>query len=196
MDTLITMGSYWIRFTPSTSDAQNVYTLGSIKYVLDTHFHPERYIIAHEVASSVHFHIALWSSVSYRSNEALKYQLKKYLIGQVYISGKEIQEKLKVIAYCLKDGHYLQHNVSVTDFLQAASISKPKIKYDDLIAKIEADYQGDDKKLARDIFDAYVKTNKKVYLPHIRAQMLLIKLKSEKYGTFKEYLVDKILNDL
>ena len=185
------MGSYWIRFTPSNPEA---YTLGTVKYVLDTHFVTEKYVLAIEKAASTHFHIALWTTDKYKSNDALKYQLKKYLEGQVYISGKEIQDKIRVIAYCFKDGQYVTKNIDVMTFLQAASISKPKLKYDDLLQTAEKEYSGDDKNFVRNLLDAHIKTNKKIYLQHIKAQLLLTKLKKDQYGTYKEYLVDKIVD--
>lgn len=183
--------SYFIRFTPTDP---TVYSLDIVRYVIDTFFMPEKYVIGREKASSEHYHIALWN-MDY-TPEALRYQLKNRLKGQIYISGKEIEDKIKSIAYCFKDGDYIDHGLSIMEFLQATSISKPKIKYDDLLAQAEELYDGDDKKFTRNLLEAHIKTNKKIYLPHIKAQVLLTKLKKDRYGTYKEYLVEKIIDYL
>lgn len=85
--------------------------------------------------------------------------------------------------------------MNVGEFLQACAIRKPKIRYDDLLSAAERDYSGDDKKLIGQIIDAHVLTNRKVYLPHVKAQVVLIRLKKEKYGTYREYLIDKLMNE-
>lgn len=180
--------SYFIRFTPTT---QNIYDLGMLKFVLDD-FEPTKYVIGKEQASSEHFHIAVWGIKV--TPEVLRYQLKKRLEGQIYISGKEIVEKIKAIAYCLKDGNYTTKGLEINEFLQASSISKRKVKFDDLLKQAEEDYNGDDKRFVRKLIEAHVATNKKVYLQHIKAQLLLTKLKKEQYGTYKEYLVEKIID--
>lgn len=181
------MTSFFLRYTPHETDAD----LDIIRQVLDQ-LEPTKYVVAREKATHEHYHIAIWGVK--RTPESLRAFLKLKLIGKWYISGKEIEDKVKAIAYCIKDGDYTYHNLDVNEYLQANSISKKKVKYDDLLATAEKDYSGDDKKFVRSLLEAHVATNKKVYLPHIKAQLLLTKLKYDKYGTYKEYLVDKIVD--
>lgn len=186
---IIKMTSFFLRYTPHQTD----HSLLSIQSVINQ-LEPTKFVVAREKATHEHYHIALWGVK--RSPESLRAFLKLKLIGKWYISGKEIEDKVKAIAYCIKDGDYIYNNLDVNEFLQANSISKRKVKYDDLLATAEKDYSGDDKKFVAALIDAHVRTNRKVYLPHIKAQLLLTKLKFDKYGTYKEYLVDKIMDSI
>lgn len=183
--------SYFIRFTPSTPTA---YSLGALKYVFEYHFEKTSYLIAEEKAAHTHYHIALWGIKL--TPETLRYQLKQRLEGQIYISGKEIEDKVKAIAYCIKDGNYISFNLDALALIQATGISKRKLKFDDLLLQAETDYQGDDKKFLKQLIEAHVKTNKKVYMQHIKAQLLLTKLKKDTYGTYTQYLIEKIIDNM
>lgn len=184
------MSSYFIRFTPFDD---RVNDLASVTATIDK-LEPSKFVVAREQAKREHYHIAVWGVK--RSPESLRAFLKKDLEGQIYISGKEIQDKIVAIAYCFKDGDFIHQGLDVNEFLQAHSISKRKVKFDEELAKIEAAYQGDDKQFLRDILDLHARTNKKPYLQHIKAQLLLTKLKYEKSKTHREYLIEKILDSI
>lgn len=182
--------SYFLRFTPLKPEDYNLKTVSVVFRMFD----PTKLVVAREKASHEHYHIAIWGIT--RTSQNLRAYLKNVLEGQIYISGKEIEDQLRAIAYCLKDGDYYAQGLSIIEFLQASAISKRKIKYDDLLQEAEKEYDGDDKKFVRKLLEAHVKTNKKVYLPHIKAQLLLTKLKKEQYGTYREYLVEKIIDNM
>lgn len=184
------MSSYFIRFTPFDDRTND---LASVTATVDK-LEPSKFVVAREHAKREHYHIAVWGVK--RTPESLRAFLKKDLEGQIYISGKEIQDKITAIAYCFKDGDYIHQGLNVDEFLQAHAVSKRKIKFDDELSKIEEAYEGDDKKFIGDILDLHAKTNKKPYLQHIKAQLLLTKLKKDKYGTYRTYLIDKIIDNM
>lgn len=184
------VSNYFIRFTPTDPTDHSLKTITLVFKQYD----PVKLVVAKEQGTREHYHIAIWGVT--RSSANLRAHIKTQIDGEVYISKKQIVDQLRAIAYCLKDGNYYTYGLNVIEFLQASNISKPKVKYDDLLAEAEKEYDGDDKKFVRKLLEAHVTTNKKVYLQHIKAQLLLTKLKKEKYGTYREYLVDKIIDNM
>lgn len=183
--------SIFARFTPDNPD---IHSLDSIEDFIKNY--TDTYVFSYEIeASRPHYHLALFD-VSI-STELFRNHLKK-LEGQVYISGKDIADKVKTIAYTIKDGLYRYCNLDVNDYLMANSIKKKKIKYDDRLKEIEQSYlRGliDDKALVTQIVEAHIQSNKKIYIQHIKAQLSLIKLKNTKNQTYREILINKILED-
>lgn len=112
------MHSYFVRITPyktlSYEDIETVLTDLDIS----------QWFICYEEASRPHYHLCLWSV---RGVENLRYQLKNKLNAQIYLSGKEIEDKLKAIAYCMKDGNWKQKNVNILDIMMAKTITKKKL---------------------------------------------------------------------
>lgn len=182
--------SYFIRLTPDCSADVNL----DIVFKLFKNYDPTKLVVAVEQGTREHYHIAIWGVT--RSSANLRANIKLHLDCQVYISGKDIENSVKAIAYCFKDGNYKYMGLNIDEFLQAVSVSKPKLKYDKILQEIDRDYDGDDKKYLSKVFQAHVDTNKKVYMQHIKAQLLLTKLKHDKYGTYKTYLIEKIIDNL
>lgn len=181
------MSNYFIRLTPD--EPSNLKFVSSIFHDL-----ANKYVVSCEQDPREHYHIAVWGVN--RSSDNLRAYIKTKIKCQLYISGKEIINKLNTIAYTIKDGNYTYHNLNVDELLLSVSMAKPKIKFDAELEKIDKAYDGDDKKYLAQVFDLHVRTNKKVYMQHIKAQLLLTKLKYDKYGTYRDYLIEKIIDNI
>lgn len=181
------MSSYFIRLTPEQST-----TLREVSSIFEEI--ANKFVVSCEQDPREHYHIAVWGVN--RSSDNLRAYIKAHIPCQVYISGKEITNKLNTIAYTIKDGNYVFKNLNVDELLLSVSMSKPKIKFETELEKIDKAYDGDDKKYLAQVFDLHVRTNKKVYMQHIKSQLLLTKLKYDKYGTYKNYLIEKIIDNI
>lgn len=182
------------RFTPDKPDNCSLDIL--IEFLKN---YTNTYVVSYETdASRPHYHFAIFKVEV--STELLRTHFKnKFIPGQLYLSGKNIEDKIKTIAYTIKDGLYKSNLLDINDFLMASVISRPKLKYDNLIHDIEDEYlKGSltDKQLVSKILQAYIDTNKKVYIQHIKATALLIKLKKESNKTNKDLIIERIIEDL
>lgn len=187
------MASHFCRFTPQSPT----------DYTLDIVFDHLKelctaFIVSYETdANRPHFHFALWNTQY--STETLRARLKRVLHGQLYISGKDIENKINAIAYIIKDGLFRSFNVDAVAYLSACQVTQKKVKYDDLVKEIEIEYNKsliNDRQLIGKLLDSAVKCNRKIYLNHIKAQALLIKLKKETNKDKREFLIDKIIDDI
>lgn len=182
------------RFTPDKPDEHSLDTL--IEFLKN---YSNKYVVSYETdAKRPHYHFAIFNVET--STELLRTHFKsKYKPGQLYLSGKNIIDKIKTIAYTIKDGLFKSNGLDVNDFLMASVIARPKVKYDNLMKDIEDEYlKGslNDKQLVSKILDAYLQTNKKIYIQHIKASALLIKLKKESNKSKRDLLIERIIEDL
>lgn len=177
--------SYFVRITPKdeTSFDDMVNIIDSILLI-------KKYFICYETASRPHYHLCLFC---HRTPEALRYQLKKYIEGQVYISGKEIQSQVKAIAYCMKDGNWRQRNINILDIMTAKAISKPKENFDTDLEKLTSNETLSLKEIATELVNIYVKYNRKIYRQHLKAHLDLIR--SKRCNEYKDNLIKYILDD-
>jgi len=175
--------SYFVRITPynSISFEDIIEVLHSIDI--------QKYCISYEEASRPHYHLCLWSP---RSVENLRWNLKQAINGQVYISGKEIQDKVKAIAYTIKDGNYRQNGIDIHTFLMANQIKHKKVKFDDELKLITDDLQLSGRSLIGAIIDLHVKCNRKIYRAHIRAIYELAMCKRDK--NFRSETIERIFS--
>lgn len=174
--------SYFLRCTPR----QEV-SLETFKSLV-TRF-TSSYIISREEASSVHYHIAIFKVQL--GPELLRYHCKQSIPGQWYISGKDVQSQIKAVAYCMKDGNYIYNGLDVNTILMAKSISKPKVKFDEELEKISNIEDKPIEDIVDKIIDLYIRTGRKIYIQHIRAQVELIRAK--RCSTYREILRNKII---
>lgn len=176
--------SYFIRLTPrgalSYEDIIEVIESIGIK----------KWFICYEEASRPHYHACLFSD---RGVENLRYQLKAKINAQIYISGKEIESKIKAIAYCMKDGNYRQQNIDILTIMSAKQLSKPKEKFDDELKVLIDDKDSSLRQIAKRIIDLHIKYNRKIYRAHIKATMELIRLK--RCPDYREKFIDFILDE-
>lgn len=183
------------RLTPE-DEFQATYNLALISAVFD--IFSDKYFIAYEVeASRPHYHFLVHTELS---AEALRYRLHKELYCQVYISGKEVRDRVRSIAYCMKEGTWIQKGMDINDILLASATSFKKNKFDDILKDIIKEYQDevikDDKWLVGKLVDANIKCNRKIYPQHIKSLALLLKLKSAPDNRTREHLIEKIVDEL
>lgn len=177
------INEYFVRITPTGVLSYEDITTSLSSIGID------KWFIAYEEASRPHYHLCLWTE---RSVENLRYQIKKHINGQVYISGKQIQDRVKAIAYCMKDGNYRQNNVNMLEVIMAKQISTPKIKFDDELKKI-VDSDLSTRDIVSSLIDLHIKCNRKIYRQHIKALMDLIRARKDR--TFREDLINYFLDN-
>lgn len=180
--------SYFCRFTPHSDTDYSLDKLSEFISQLSN-----KYVISYEQKPrNNHYHICLWDVN--RSPENLRYHFRTNLVGKVYISGKEIEDQVKAIAYTIKDGSYKSHGIDVFTWMAALRTTKKKESFDEDLTELTDRYSPnlyDDKWLCGGILELYKKFNRKVYTQHIRALMTTIKLKKDPH--YRDKLVDKIL---
>lgn len=150
-----------------------------------------KYVISLETTPRPHFHICLWAS---KSIENLRYHLKSRIDGQIYISGKDIEDKIAAIAYTIKDGNYVYRGLDVAEFLLANSVSKPKLDFDQLIKDLTNKYDPrsmSDQSLIKSIIQIYIDCHRKPYRQHIRSLFDSIKLSKDR--SYIDRITEQIL---
>lgn len=182
------MSSYFCRYTPRKPEETTLDDMEAFIRELTDEF-----VISYEhLPRNDHFHICLWKVK--RSPENLRYHLKTHLVGQVYISGKEIEDKVKAIAYTIKDGSYRSSGIDVFTWMSAMRTTHKKVKFDDDVKELTERYDPqlyNDEWLAGGIIEIYRKHNRKIYVQHLRA--LLQTIKMHKDSNYKLQLIDKIV---
>lgn len=176
--------SYFLRLTP-----RNPTCLDAIRNIIDPLSY--KYVISQEETPRVHYHICMWC---HKSIENLRYHLKQRVDGQIYISGKDIEDKINAIAYTIKDGNYVHRNLDITEFLLANAVTKRKLKFDDLIDQLKDEYNPStmsDQTLVRKILEIYTKCKRKPYKQHIRALYDTIKLSKD--SRYIDRMVEQII---
>lgn len=181
-----TIRKYFVRITPSVG-----YGLQQLKEVLDT-LSIERYFICEETATRLHYHACIYTK---RSAESLRYQLKRYIQGEVYISGRDIEDQVKAVAYCMKDGKWLQKNMDVNTLLMAQTVTRKKeAKFDKALNDIIDDINLGTRQMVRAIVQLHVKHNRRIYPQHIEAMVRLGEAKRSR--DYTERLVDRIVREI
>lgn len=83
-----------------------------------------------EQAHHTHFHIYLELDTQEEYTDAfrnaLRRNLSKLFCGYIRISGKQVEDKIRNIAYILKDGYYKTYKIDWLTFLEAKKTSHPK----------------------------------------------------------------------
>lgn len=174
--------SYFIRITP-----YKTLSYEDIEKILEN-LDITRWFVCYEEASRGHYHLCIWSL---RSVENLRYRLKQEIEGQIYISGKEIEDKIKAIAYCMKDGNYRHKNIDILSIMSAKAVSKKKVTFVDELSNIST--EGTPRHILTRIIDLHIKYNRKIYRQHIRALLDLLMCKKD--STYKEELIKNILGE-
>lgn len=175
------MNGLFLRITPVDS-----MTLEDIKNIIEPLC--KSYLISIEEASRVHFHIVMYTD---RSVEDIRYQIKKKQGLQVYISGKQIEDKVKTIAYTIKDGNYIFKDIDAFALMRATQVTYKKLTFD---KEIEAIKYWDDSSLFDDVLNLYQKYNKKIDKRHFINLLRTIKLKNS--SDYREQFKKNILYEL
>lgn len=176
--------SYFIRITPreSLSYEDIIEVVESIGI--------KKWFICYEEASRPHYHACLFSD---RGVENLRYQLKAKLNAQIYISGKEIESKIKAIAYCMKDGNYRQQNIDILTMMTAKQIAHKKEKFEDELKELIDDKETSIRTIVSKIIDLHIKYNRKIYRAHIKATVELVRAK--RCSNYREELIKYFLDE-
>lgn len=165
------MRGYFIRITPDDANM----TLYDMKDFLDLTLECQQYVVSREEASRVHFHVLLYVPLS---AERLRYRIKSCIEGQVYISGKDIQDKVRCIAYTMKDGLYKFKGIDVAEYLRAKQISHKKKKFDDCLRIIEQNYSRShaDEALIDELIQLHCDFKRRIYRHHLKALFESVKI--------------------
>lgn len=179
------MKGLFIRITPDDES-----TLEDIKTIIEDATLPDAYVLSREVASSVHYHLLVYTPFS---PERVRYRIKGSLSCQIYISGKDIQDKVKAIAYTIKDGHYVHKGLNVQEWLMAKQKTHKKITFEDAISTIEASYIKDrnDEVLVQEIIQLHIDFKKKIYRNHLKGWYETIRIRAD--NGYRDKVVKEIL---
>lgn len=182
------MPSFFGRFTPRDDTKYNLQILEEF-FSKFTH----KYVISYEQKPrNNHYHFCIWDVD--RSPENLRYHIKLSLEGHVYLSGKEIENKVNAIAYTIKDGSYKSAGIDIFTWMEAVRTSKPKKDFNEEYKKLVEHYDPNlhsERWLVGGLLELHKEFNKKIYINHIRALKDLIFLK--KQPNYREKLIDKII---
>lgn len=180
--------SFFGRFTPLPSAN---YTLDDMEDIISDY--TDQYVISYEQKPrNNHFHFVMLECV--RGMENLRYRLKSVLDGQLYLSGKGVEDKVKAIAYTIKDGNYKSHGIDVFTWMVALRTTRPKESFDEDLKKLIEEYtpiQHTERWLVSRLVDIHIKFNRKIYSQHLKALKDHVILKKD--PCYKEKYIDKIL---
>lgn len=180
------MPELFIRITP-----YDAVTFEDIEQLL-SYLKIERYVVSYEEASRPHYHIYVETKLSV---ERLRYQIKSKLNCQVYISGKEVQSKVKTIAYTIKDGNFRMKNIDVNEYLMAQRVSHAKPNFDKELKDILSKEWtcSEQRVLTTQVIDLYIKFNRKIYIQHIQS---VVRTALSRDKNYKNRLIDRVLESL
>lgn len=184
---------YFIRITPDEP-----VTLNDIQELVKSRLDPDKYVISEEYSHKnvLHFHIVLYSPFS---SDRIRARIKTALPCQVYISGKEIMDKYKAIAYTIKDGHYVHYNVDVFEMMKASQLSHKKERYDTALKDLRLEYKehSSDELMIRGLLDIYTKFGKRINRTHFmtHAQSIKYEVQTVSREALVQYTKDFIAFD-
>lgn len=176
--------SYFLRITP-----KEPLSFEDVEEML-SQLHIDQYFICYEEASRPHYHLCLFSE---RGVENLRYRIKSHINGQVYLSGRQIEDKVRAVAYCMKDGKWRQKNMDVHTMLMATATTHKKEKFEDDLKVLIEDKESSIRDIIKRLIDLHIKYNRKIYRQHIKALVELIRAK--RCPDYRQKLIDYFLDD-
>lgn len=179
---------YFVRLTPADNSERR--TMEEICTALEL-IGINKYFICEETATRLHYHLCIYTT---KSAESLRYQIKRYVQGQIYISQKDIQDQVKAVAYCMKDGLWKQRYMDVNVLLQAQAVShKKEAKFEKALNEI-IDTDQSTRSLVRALVELHVKHNRRIYPQHIEAiaRLSIVKHKPD----YVSRLIDRITESI
>lgn len=176
----------FIRITPNNGISM---TLDDIKITMEA-LKIDTYLASQEYTHKERLHYHIYLKTDY-TNERLRYQLKKLLSGQVYISGKDVIDKIQCLAYTIKDGNYIHNNIDILTLMSAKAKSFKKVTFEDELNNIQVRHS---EKYVQDILEVYAKYNRKIYPQHIQAYIRSQFVKNDK--AYRDRLAKFIYEDL
>lgn len=176
-------------------------TLNEIKTLLidDFPYNDLKFVLCREVAKHEHYHLYIQSSQEYsdKSRNCIRRYLREIFKGEIRISKRQVENPIRAIAYTIKDGNYITHNIDWWDFVQAKQISKPKAKgYSALISDFYSTV-GDksETKLVNEVIDIFDICNIPIDTFRIAKIVRLSRIK-QRDSDYRKRLVDKIIDDI
>lgn len=177
----------FLRFTPyDTVSFEEIENLLQ-KLKIDT------YVVSYEYEGVSRPHYHLYVETSY-TNERLRYQCKKHINAEVYISQEDVRDKIRAIAYTIKDGNYRLKNIDINTFLMAKQVTHKKETFQSDIDKLKSSGENNKMIVCRAVKDLYIKHNKKMYMQHMEALCRTILATNDK--TYAEDVVNQLYNKL
>lgn len=142
-----------------------------------------------------HFHLYITTSAN---TETWRQRFKREFEFRCRFSKENVRDRVRAIAYTLKDGNFVQRNVNVHDFLTAIQISHPKRKkFEAAMREIDEEFIAG--KLSEDqyihsITSLYRDYRRKTYIQHIVAHITTVKM--EQSSSYQLKIDERIKNTL
>lgn len=156
-----------------------------------------KFVISRETHPHLHYHAYLETP---RIQQDLRYHFKEVLKLRPRFSSTEIRDRVRAIAYTIKEGNYRVNEIDAFELIKACQISHKKesmLGYDKDVGLIMNDpgtKEKSDKELIRELLKLHVKYNRKIYPQHITAQLRTFRCKYNQ--EYEDYLVNKIIDDM
>lgn len=157
-------------------------------------------VVCREIATNEHYHMYIrvdgipWSD---KTRMDLKRRLREFLAGEIRISKRKVEDRIKAIAYTIKDGNYYCHGIDWFEFTKAKEISHPKDKsYNVLIKDFYSNVEGKtEMTLIDEVIDIFDKCNIPICTDRI-AKIVRLSIIKKKDASFRNRLKDMIFDKL
>lgn len=179
---------YYIVLNP-IDDSHN---LEAFKTILDNYKDVQAYCISFEISDDdvQHYHLYIKTELTAKT---LRQRFLRTFKCRSRFSSKEIQDRIRAIAYTIKDGNYFQKNLNVHEFLMAVQVSHPKKpKFEVALRSIDEEYIAgniDFEKYLVRVLTLYKDYRRKLYRQHIIAHATTVRLEAS-----PQYLYDLAKN--
>lgn len=162
-------------------------------------------VLCREVASREHFHLYFKDSVKTcsagKAGDATRTALRRWVrgvfSGEVRFSSKQVESSIRAIAYTIKDGNYLCHNLDWGEFLKAKSVSHPKLpKYTDAMSQFYSSVSGKNvRQLISEVIDIHDTYNLMLDPQKVAKIVRLARIK-QKDSSYRNELIERIFTEL
>lgn len=185
---------YFVVLSPNTNSN---HSLQHYKTLLDNYKDVQSYCLSFEVSDDGHQHYHLYIKATAKQ-ETLRNRFARNFNATARFSSKDIQSRVRTIAYTIKDGNYVQKNLNVADFLMACQVTHPKPK------KFEVQMRDNDEEYIAgniskedyidNILKIYVNCRRKTYIQHITSHAITVHMEAS--SDYRKQVRDKILQEL
>lgn len=161
-----------------------------------------RFTISKEFATKEHYHFYIYfSGLEWddRTRVWLKRELRRCFDGELRVTKEKVKDKIRAIAYTIKDGDYVTHNMEWWDVSQAKQIAKPKEeqRYKVLIQRYYDEADGkSEKRLTEELLDICVKCYVPIDTERMAKTVRLALLKQKDNSDYKKRIIEQITDKL
>lgn len=162
-------------------------------------------VLCREVATREHFHLYFKDKVKIcppaKSGDKIRSALRRWVrnifSGEVRFSSRQVEESIRAIAYTIKDGNYLVHNLDWDQFLKAKTVSHPKTKnYKDTMSDFYLSVSGKSpQQLISEVIDIHDQFNLMLDPQRVAKIVRLARVK-QKDSSYRRELIDRIFTEL